>query len=37
MDLDGRRVISPKKASQFAEANGLKYFECSAVSSFIII
>ena len=31
-DLDQRRVISPKAGMEFAESNGLKYFECSAVS-----
>lgn len=32
IDLDERRVISPKAGMEFAESNGLKYFECSAVS-----
>ena len=31
-DLEGRRVISEQTARQFAEANSLEYFECSAVS-----
>lgn len=30
IDLDERRVISPKAGMEFAESNGLKYFECSA-------
>ncbi|KAK3091502.1 hypothetical protein FSP39_020289 [Pinctada imbricata] len=29
-DLDERRIISPKAGMEFAESNGLKYFECSA-------
>ncbi|KAK2177131.1 hypothetical protein NP493_618g01110 [Ridgeia piscesae] len=29
-DLEGRRVISEQTARQFAEANSLEYFECSA-------
>jgi transport family protein 27 len=32
IDLDQRRVISPKAGKDFADANGLEYFECSAVS-----
>jgi len=32
IDLDQRRVISPKSGKEFAESNGLEYFECSAVS-----
>merc|ERR1712150_257566 len=30
IDLDERRIISPKAGVEFAESNGLKYFECSA-------
>lgn len=30
MDLDQRRVISTKVGREFAESNGLEYFECSA-------
>ncbi|KAK2166846.1 hypothetical protein LSH36_34g00049 [Paralvinella palmiformis] len=30
IDLDQRRVISPKSGKEFAESNGLEYFECSA-------
>jgi hypothetical protein len=33
IDLDQRRVISPKMGADFAASQGLKYFECSAVSS----
>ena len=32
VDLDQRRIISPKMGSDFAASNGLKHFECSAVS-----
>ena len=32
IDLDQRRVVSPKSGREFAESNGLEYFECSAVS-----
>ena len=32
IDLDQRRTISPKMGNDFAASNGLKYFECSAVS-----
>ncbi len=32
VDLDQRRMISPKVGKEFAESNGLEYFECSAVS-----
>ena len=35
IDLDERRVISPKAGIEFAESNQLKYFECSAVSTFV--
>ncbi|XP_060581303.1 intraflagellar transport protein 27 homolog [Ruditapes philippinarum] len=30
IDLDQRRVISPKMGADFAASQGLKYFECSA-------
>lgn len=30
IDLDQRRVVSPKEGRDFAESNGLEYFECSA-------
>ncbi|VDI27157.1 intraflagellar transport protein 27 homolog [Mytilus galloprovincialis] len=30
IDLDQRRLISPKAGQEFANSNGLKYFECSA-------
>ena len=32
IDLDQRRRITPKMGRDFAESNGLEYFECSAVS-----
>ena len=35
-DLDQRRVIHTKAGQEFADANGLEYFECSAVSIVII-
>lgn len=35
IDLDERRVISPKAGIEFAESNQLKYFECSAVSTYV--
>lgn len=31
-DMDQRRVISPKQGQDFAQENGLEFFECSAVS-----
>ena len=31
VDLDTRRVISPKKGQELATNNKLEYFECSAV------
>ena len=31
VDLDTRRVISPKKGQELANNNKLEYFECSAV------
>jgi len=31
-DLDDRRVVHAKVGEEFADSNGLKYFECSAVS-----
>ena len=31
-DLDQRRIISPKEGKDLAMANGMEYFECSAVS-----
>ncbi|XP_064615765.1 intraflagellar transport protein 27 homolog [Liolophura sinensis] len=30
IDLDQRRVISPKAGKELADSNGLEYFECSA-------
>ena len=35
-DLDQRRAIHAKAGQEFADANGLEYFECSAVSIIII-
>ena len=32
VDLTQRRVIKGEQGRAFAEAKGLKYFECSAVS-----
>jgi len=32
VDLDERRIISPKAGEKLAEHHGLKYFEVSAVS-----
>ena len=32
IDLDQRRVISPKAGKELAQSNKLEYFECSAVS-----
>lgn len=32
VDLDERRVISPKAGRQLADQHGLEYFEVSAVS-----
>ena len=32
IDLDQRRRTTPKMGRDFAESNGLEYFECSAVS-----
>ena len=31
-DLDSRRTVSPKVGQEFAESNGMEYFEVSAVS-----
>ena len=36
VDLDGRRKVSEKVGKDFAESNGLEYFECSAVSQYYI-
>ena len=36
-DLQQRRVVTESQGSEFAAAKELKYFECSAVSSDIII
>ena len=30
-DLEQRRIISPKEATDFAHSHGLEYYECSAV------
>lgn len=37
VDLDDRRVISPKAGKQLAEANALEYFEVSAVRLVLLV
>ena len=37
IDLDQRRRITPKMGRDFAESNGLEYFECSAVSILVAV
>lgn len=32
IDLESRRMVSPKEGRDFAENHGLEYCECSAVS-----